>query len=82
MQKVNIYLNKDNGSKRKDAFEFAIYCLQNNIDMMKLSQAELMRLKAEWNKTHFNKAQWRPTEQEIAEAEAKEKAKRNKKIND
>lgn len=77
MQKINIYLNKDNGSKRKDAFEFAIYCLQNNIDMMKLSQAELMRLKAEWNKTHFNKAQWRPTEQEIAEAEAMEKAKRN-----
>ena len=45
--------------------------------MMKLSQVELMRLKAEWNKTHFNKAQWRPTEQEIAEAEAMEKAKRN-----
>lgn len=77
MQKVNIYLNKDNGSKRKDAFEFAIYCLQNNIDMMKLSQAELMRLKAEWNKNNFNRNQWRPTEQEIAEAEAKEKAKRN-----
>lgn len=72
MQKINIYMNKDNGSMRKDAFEFAIYCLQNNIDMMKLSSVELMRLKAEWNKTHFNKMQWRPTEQEIAEAEAQE----------
>lgn len=23
MQKINIYMNKDNGSMRKDAFEFA-----------------------------------------------------------
>ena len=73
MQKVNIYTNK--GSRQKDAMEFAIYCLQNGIDMMKLSQAELMRLKAEWNKTHFNRNQWRPTEQDIAEAEKQEKRK-------
>ena len=73
MQKVNIYTNK--GSRQKDAMEFAIYCLQNNIDMMKLSQAELMRLKAEWNKTHFNRNQWRPTEQDIVEAEKQEKRK-------
>lgn len=70
MQKINIYTNK--GSKAKDAMQFAIYCLENNIDMMKLSDSELMRLKAEWNKTHFNQNQWRPTEQEIAEAEKQE----------
>lgn len=73
MQKVNIYTNK--GSRQKDAMEFAIYCLQNGIDMMKLSQAELMRLKAEWNKTHFNRNQWQPTEQDIVEAEKQEKRK-------
>jgi len=73
MQKVNIYTNK--GSRQKDAMEFAIYCLQNGIDMMKLSQAELMRLKAEWNKNNFNRNQWRPTEQDIAEAEKQEKRK-------
>ena len=76
MQKINIYTNK--GSKAKDAMQFAIYCLENNIDMMKLPDSELMRLKAEWNKTHFNQNQWRPTEQEIAEAEKQEKEKEKK----
>lgn len=73
MQKINIYTNK--GSRQKDAMEFAMYCIENEIDMMKLSDAELMKLKREWNKTHFNQNQWRPTEQDITEAEKRENIK-------
>lgn len=71
MQRINIYTNK--GSRQKDAIEFALYCIANRIDMLKLSTSELMKLKAEWNESNFNQNQWRPTPKDIEEAEKREK---------
>lgn len=71
MQRINIHTNK--GSRQKDAIEFALYCIANRIDMLKLSTSELMKLKAEWNESNFNQNQWRPTAKDIEEAEKREK---------
>lgn len=50
--KINIYTNK--GSKQKDAIEFALWCIEQNIEMDKLTDEELRKHKREFDKKHWN----------------------------
>ena len=59
MTKYNIYCNK--GSRQKDAVQFAVYCINNSIEMDKLSHTELSKLKYKYDKEHYVQNGWHPT---------------------
>lgn len=59
MNKLNIYCNK--GSMQKDAIGFALYCIENNIDVMNISDEEYKRHKIEYDKKHYVRNGWHPT---------------------
>lgn len=56
--KVNIYTNK--GSRQKDAIQFALWCIERNIEMDKLSDKEIVYYKRAFDKEHWNSNGWHP----------------------
>ena len=59
MAKLNFYCNK--GSMQKDAIGFALYCIENNIDVMNIPDEEYKKHKIEYDKKHYVRNGWHPT---------------------
>ncbi len=59
MSKLNFYCNK--GSMSKDAIGFALYCIENNIDVMNISDKEYTKHKIEYDKKYYTRNGWHPT---------------------
>lgn len=55
---INIYTNK--GSRQKDAMQFALWCVERDIEMDKLSHDEIVKYKREFDKGHYNSNGWHP----------------------
>lgn len=56
--KINIYTAK--GSKLKDAMQFALWCIERNIEMDKLSDKEIVNYKRAFDKEYWNSNGWHP----------------------